>query len=113
LHHPEKRGINTKLSKTEEIALHEWILSMDKRGCPVRPSIVTQIANCLLKKYDSITLLSTIGKYWISNYLKCYQDLKTRYIRKYNYERVLCEDLIVVNGFFEDLERAFAEYGIV
>lgn len=112
LHRPEKRGLNTKLSKTEEIALHDWIISMDKRGCPVRPSMVEQMANCLLSKRDSITSPLTVGKCWVSNYLKRHQDLKTRYIRKYNYERALCEDPTLIGGFFDHLERVFADYGV-
>lgn len=113
LHCTYKRAHNTKLLETEEIALREWIISMDKRGCPVRPSMVEQMANCLLEKRDSIALPPTVGKNWVDNFLKRHQDLKTRYIRKYNYERALCEDPTVIGGFFKDLERAFTEYGII
>jgi predicted HTH domain antitoxin len=57
-----KRAHNTKLSETKEITLREWIISMDKRGCPVRPSMVELMANCLLAKRDSINLTPTVGK---------------------------------------------------
>lgn len=69
-HHLYKRAHNTKLLETEEISLRDWIISIDKRGCPVRPSIVELMANCLLAKRDSINLLPTVGKCWVSNYLK-------------------------------------------
>jgi hypothetical protein len=108
-----KRAHNTKLSETEEIVLHEWILSMDRRGCPVRPSMVEQMANCLLEKRDITASPPTVGKCWVSNYLRRHQDLQTRYIRKYNYERALCEDATLIGTFFDDLERTFMEYGIV
>jgi hypothetical protein len=111
-HHSYKRPKNTKLSETEEITLRNWILSMDKRGCPVRPSMVEQMANCLLAKRDSIIPPPIVGKCWVNNYLKRQQDLQTRYIRKYNYERALCEDPTIIGGFFDDLERVFTEYGI-
>jgi len=107
-----KRAHNTKLSETEESTLRDWIISMDKRGCPVRPSMVELMANCLLAKRDSIDLPPTVGKNWVCNFLKRQQDLKTRYIRKYNYERALCEDPTIISGFFHNIERAFIEYGI-
>jgi predicted HTH domain antitoxin len=58
-----KRAYNTKLLETEEISLREWIISMDKCGCPVRLLMVEFMANCLLAKCDSIDLLSTVSKY--------------------------------------------------
>lgn len=108
-----KRAHNTKLSETKEISLREQIISIDKRGCPVRPSIVELMANCLLAKHNSIDLPPTVGKCWVNNYLRRQQDLKTRYIRKYNYERALCKDLIIISGFFDDFIYAFTKYRIV
>lgn len=39
-----------KLSDSEEAAIVQWILSMDNRGLPPRPSTVRSIANLLLEK---------------------------------------------------------------
>lgn len=62
INHSYKHPKNTKLSENKEITLYDWILSIDKHNYPVRPSIVEQMANCLLIKHNFINLLPTISK---------------------------------------------------
>ena len=44
----EIQTTNLKLIDTEELTLINWILSIDKRGLPVRTALIRDIANLLL-----------------------------------------------------------------
>ena len=54
----DSRANNHKLTETEEESLEKWILSMDRRGGPPRPSIVREMANLLLEKRGTTPVLS-------------------------------------------------------
>ena len=43
-----------KLTKTKELTRLHWILSMDKRGAPFRPTTVRDMANILLANRDTL-----------------------------------------------------------
>jgi hypothetical protein len=46
----EKRANGHKLTEFEEESLVQWILDLDKRGLPPRPSMVRDMANILLSQ---------------------------------------------------------------
>ena len=73
-----------KLTKTEENVLVQWIISLDTRGAPPRPSIVRDIANILLSQRNSSQIPLTVGKNWIYKFLQRHIELKSRFNRKYN-----------------------------
>ena len=85
-----------KLTETEELTLLQWILSMDKRGAPLRPTTVRDIANILLANRDTSKPPSTVGINWVYNFVRRYDSLKTRFSRKYDYKRALYEDLKLI-----------------
>lgn len=88
----ETRAKSFKLTEIEESSLKNWIVSMDIRGMVPRPKTVQEMANLLLATRGT-TPTQTIGKNWVSNYVKRHPKLDTRFSRRYNYERVKPEDL--------------------
>ena len=44
----ETRANNHKMTQNEEESLVQWILSLDRRGAPPRPSYIREMANILL-----------------------------------------------------------------
>jgi hypothetical protein len=110
----EKRSANLKLTDTEEQTLVNWILSMDERGLPVRIALIRDMANLLLQKRTGTDASSTrtIGPRWPYNFVRRHDSLRTRYNRKYDYKRALCEDPIVIRDWFRLVRNTIAKYGI-
>ena len=108
LHRSETRANNYKLTLTEEESLLRWILSMDTRGSAPRPSMVRDMANILLAERGS----QTVGVNWVYRYTERYDELRSRYSRRYNYERAKCEDPRVIKPWFDLIRRTINENGI-
>ena len=110
----EIRSANLKLTDTEELTLVDWILSMDERGLPVRTTSIRDMANLLLQKRTSTDASSTrqVGIQWPYNFVRRHDTLQTRYNRKYDYKRALCEDPIVIRDWFRLVRNTIAKYGI-
>jgi hypothetical protein len=53
-----------------------------------------------------------VGKRWASNFVKRHKDLKTRFFRKYDYQRALCEDPTIILNWFRLVQNTIAKYGI-
>jgi hypothetical protein len=104
----ETRANGYKLTILEEESLLQWILSMDQRGAAPRPATVQEMANILLAKRCQ----QTIGKNWVYNFVKRHDEVKTRFSRRYNYERAKCEDPKVIQGWFDSVQRTIMEHGI-
>lgn len=85
-YHADKRPTGHKLTQFEEDSLAEWILSMDLRRAAPRPSTVREMANILLADRGS-TLSPTVGKNWPSTFVQRREELRTRYSRRYDYQR--------------------------
>jgi hypothetical protein len=102
-----------RLTQTEEESLKKWITSLSLRGAAPRPSSVQIMADVLLSKRGDTTPLPKIGKNWVSNFLRRNKDLKTRYLRRYNYNRAKCEDPKVIMEFFDAFQKAVIDYGIL
>jgi Tc5 transposase DNA-binding domain len=70
---------------------------MDQRGLAPTSDTVRQMANILLQKRSSENQAPpTVGKLWVHNLVKRYPALKSRYNRKYNYQRAKYEDLALI-----------------
>ena len=102
-----------KLSPTEEESLRTWILSMESRGCSVRPQMLQVMANILLLKRGTTAVPLTVGINWVSSFLKRQTDLKTQYTHRLTYSRAKCEDPKLIREHFDTLQRVRSEYGIV
>jgi hypothetical protein len=54
----------------------------------------------------------TVGKCWVQNFINRHPELKSKYNRKYDYQRAKCEDPEVIRQWFRRVEGTIAEYGI-
>jgi predicted HTH domain antitoxin len=107
----ELRANSIKLTEIEENSLKQWIISMDIRGAAPRPAMVQEMANLLLATRGT-TPIQTIGKNWVSNYVKRHPELDTRFSRRYNYNRAKCEDPKIIMQWFELVQKTIYDYGI-
>jgi hypothetical protein len=97
-----------KLSDLEEQVIVQYILDLDSRGFPSRHRDVEEMANRLLADRDA----SPVGKRWTINFIKRHPELKTRFQRKYDYQRAKCEDPIAIRNWFRLVQNTIAKYGI-
>lgn len=94
----EIRPANLKLTDTEEQVLVTWILSMDERGSPVRTASIRDMANLLIQKRTGADASFTrmARKQWPYDFVRRHDSLESRYNRKYDYKRALCEDTTII-----------------
>jgi hypothetical protein len=52
------------------------------------------MANKLLADRDA----PYVGPRWVSNFIKQQPELRTRFTRKYDYQRILCEDPVIIGA---------------
>jgi hypothetical protein len=97
-----------KLTDLEESVLVQYILNLDSKGFPPRLSVVEDIANRLLATRDS----PRVGTRWASNFVNRCPELRTRFQRKYDYQRAKCEDPDVIRSWFELVRNTITKYGI-
>ena len=103
-----------KLTTTEESTLLEWILSMDQRGLAPRSDTVRQMANLLLqKRCQNQDNPGAVGRLWVYNFVRRHKVLKSRYNRKYDYQRAKCEDPTIIRDWFRLVRNTIAKYGIL
>ena len=101
-----------KLSATEESTLSAWILDMDKRGLPLQLPTVSYLAQLLLSARLSIQAI-TIGGHWVNRFIKRYPELKSKYTRKYDYQRAKCEDPKLIKAWFARVQETIEKKGIL
>ena len=97
-----------KLTDLEESTIIQYVLDLDARSFPPRLCGVEDMANRLLADRDA----SPVGPRWASNFVKRHKELYTRFTRRYDYQRALCEDQNVIRGWFQLLRDTVAKYGI-
>jgi hypothetical protein len=97
-----------KLTELEEETLVQHILDLDSRSFPPRLCGVEDMANKLLRERDA----AKVGINWAANFVKRRPELRTRFTRRYDYQRAQCEDLNVINAWFELVKKIKAQYGI-
>jgi hypothetical protein len=107
----DTRANSHKLTQLEEDSLIQWIFSMDSRGAAPRPATVREMANVLLAARGS-NPPPTVGVNWASNFVKRRDELRTRFSRRYDYQRALNEDPKAIREWFMLVQRAIEENGI-
>lgn len=68
---------------------------MDDRGIGANHSLARETANLLLAKRGEHPI-QTVGKNWVKNYIKRHLELTTRFSRRLDYKRALCENPVVI-----------------
>ena len=104
----DSRNGRQKLTNSEEDAIIQYILDLDKRGFPPRILGVEDMANLLLEKRNG----GRIGKLWTARFIARRQELKTRLNRVYNFQRAACENSKLINAWFKLVNNIKAKYGI-
>jgi hypothetical protein len=97
------------LTKTEEDVLVEHILDLVTRGFPPRLAAVADMANSLRAERQ----LGHVGINWPNTFVKRRPELTTKFNRKYDYKRALCEDSEIIQGWFRLVANIKAKYGIL
>jgi hypothetical protein len=83
-------------SLIKHVITFHFILDLDSRGFSPRHSSVEEMANSLLADRDA----SPVGKRWAINIVKRQPELKTRFFRRYDYQKAKCEDPTVIRNWF-------------
>ena len=109
---PSKRDCipkSRKLTNLEEETIVRKVLELDSQAFPPRIRGVEDMANRLRHAREK----SPVGKNWTANFIKRQPALRTRFSRRYDYQRALCEDPEVIQGWFDLVRNFMAKHGIV
>ena len=88
-----------KLTQTKEESLEKWILSMDLYRAAPRPSMVREMADLLLQKRRTTSVLS-VGENWVTKFVKRYPLLSSRFSKRYNYKYAKYKDPKIIKEWF-------------
>jgi hypothetical protein len=86
----------------------KYILNLDLRGFAPTYAAVRDMANRLLAARGA----NQVGVHWPRNFVKRTDSLTTRFNRAYDRQRALCEDPVLIRGWFELVEQTKVKYGI-
>jgi hypothetical protein len=75
--------------------------------------MVQKMADFLLVERDNTKTPEKVGVNWIRPSLSRNPDLKPKFARSLAYNRALCEDPVLINGFYTSLLELKQQYGIV
>ena len=98
-----------KLTDLEERAIVQYIIELCDRSFPPRLPGVEGMANQLLRARAA----TPVGKLWAHNFVKRQPELRTRFARKYDYQRAKCEDSKAISEWFALVRNTKAKYGIL
>ncbi|KAI9040597.1 Transposase [Aspergillus affinis] len=70
------------------------------------------MANLILQT-DSDTPNSPIGVNWVTSFINRRPEIKSRFSRRYNYSRALCEGPRIIREFFNELQKICSNNGIL
>jgi hypothetical protein len=71
--------------------------------------MVRDMANILLSQHGN----QEISEKWIYRLVQRRPDIKSRFSRRYNYERAKCEDPKIIQEYFDHVREAILKYGIL
>ncbi len=86
------------LEPNEEDSLVDWILAIDKRGMPFRLSTARLMAYILPTQRVETPYM---GINWPCTFVAERKELKSKYNRKYDYQRATCEDPELIRAWFD------------
>ncbi|KAK8869333.1 DDE superfamily endonuclease [Apiospora arundinis] len=97
-----------RLTDSEEDTIIRYIIELNARSFPPRLSGVEDMVNRLLSLRDG----GRVGMNWASNFVRRQPDLRTRFNRIIDYQRVLCEDPDAYRAWFTLVRNTITKYGI-
>jgi hypothetical protein len=97
-----------KLTNQEESVLVREVLDLDSRAFPPRLDSIGDMANKLLADRGA----PHVGLRWASNFVKQQPELRTHFTRKYDYQRALYKDPVMISAWFQLVRNTMAKYGI-
>ena len=97
-----------KLTTLEEEVITRYILDLDQRGFAPTYAAVRDMVDTLLAARGA----GCVGVHWPRNFVKRTDSLTTRFNRPYDRQRALCEDPVLIQGWFKLVEQTKAKYGI-
>lgn len=92
------------MTPREESPLHNWVLSLERRGVPPRPRMLQEMANILLAERDLTKSPKKVGVNWVQSFLHWHPDIWVKFARWLAYSRARCEDPAIIQGFFDQLQ---------
>ena len=96
---PSRRDIpaNSRiLTDLEEETIVQFVLELASRAFPPRLGDVEDMANNLIR----VRVAYEVGKNWASNFVKRQPALRTRWVRRKDYQRIKCEDPRTIGEWF-------------
>jgi hypothetical protein len=102
------RPKSMNLTELEEDVIVKNILNLDSRGFPPKLCYVRDMANSLRDARG----LKPVGQLWPGNFVRRTPEIKTRYKRRYDYQRAKCEDPTIIGKWFDRVQAIIAEKGI-
>ena len=96
------------LTSLEETTIVQYILDLDARSYPPRLAGVEEMANQLLAERGA----PPVGQRWASNFVKRQPELRTRFLRRYDYQRAQCEDPDAIRTWFILVKNMITKYGV-
>jgi hypothetical protein len=100
------------MTQIEEELLQQRILSLDLRGAAPTQAHVREMANILLTKRGS-TPIQTVGEKWVYNFIQRHPELRSRFSRRYDYQRAQQEDPKIIQEWFNTIQATIQQYGIL
>jgi hypothetical protein len=71
------------------------------------------MAQALIDKRGSNALNLILGKHWIYRFVQSHPELDSRLTRQLDSQRVKCEELKIINAWFERIQETRQEFGIL
>jgi hypothetical protein len=101
--------MSRKLTAAEEIALIQWIISMDDRGMAPTLAYTRTMADLLLASRGG----QPTGENFVRKLVNRHDELKARFSRRYDYQRAQYEDPALINEWFTRVAKIKVQYGII
>jgi hypothetical protein len=83
---------------------------MDQRGMPLRIATIWQMASLLAMQRPGS---QPVGERWAYNFVKRHNELQSKWNRKYDYKRALCEGPTLIRNWFKRVQDIKIQYGIL
>lgn len=109
----EANARKRKMLPSEEQALVNWILDLDRRGFPAYIINIRDMANTLLAERGQNPPPIPVGKNWAPRFINSHHELKMKWNRKFNSQRAKCEDPKTIHTWFQRVEETRLQYGIL